>query len=603
MKFKFVTESFEQIEKESSRTSITKMIAELLKKSSPQEAAIISYLALGELRPSYQGTQFHVAEKSLINVIAAALNKSVATVKTYLKKIGDLGLVFVEFGFSGQHQENLFEDSHKKDLSVLEVYEKLNSVLDISGTGSQDKKENEILHLLKILDPISAKYILRIIVGKLRLGFSDMTLLDAFSWMESGDKSLRVKLEDAYNVSADIGLIIKTLKEDGIKGIEKMKIIPGVPIRPAAAERLANAKAIFAKLGPCVAQPKFDGFRLQVHKFKHKGKVEVRFFSRNLQDMSHMFPELTEAVKNMQIDSFVAEGEAISFDVETGTFLPFQETVKRRRKYEVEKFSQDFPLKLFLFDLLYFEGESILNKEYKYRRAELKNLISKVSKDAHAIIELTEEKKMDSAQEMEQFFHENISDGLEGIVVKKLDAIYQPGKRNFNWVKLKREEAGHLEDTIDCVILGYNAGHGKRAHFGLGAFLVGVFNPKKDIFQTVAKIGTGLSDQEWKDLKKKCDEFEVANKPKNVDCKKELYPDIWVSPEIVCAIRADEITISPIHTAGSVEAIKTHEGFALRFPRIMGYRPDKSATDATTVEELKHLFDIQFKSEKKNKKK
>ena len=176
-------------------------------------------------------------------------------------------------------------------------------------------------------------------------------------------------------------------------------------------------------------------------------------------------------------------------------------------------------------------------------------------------------------------------------MVKKPNSIYQPGKRNFNWIKFKRHEVGHLEDTIDAVVLGYYAGSGKRALFGIGAFLVGVYNKEKDIFQTIAKIGTGLSDQEWKEFKKKCDAIKIPDKPVNVECPKELFPDVWTDPEIVCLVRADEITLSPLHTA---DKTSEHLGYALRFPRFMGYRPDKSAMQATTTKEVKRLFEDQF---------
>jgi len=180
------------------------------------------------------------------------------------------------------------------------------------------------------------------------------------------------------------------------------------------------------------------------------------------------------------------------------------------------------------------------------------------------------------------------------------NSIYQPGKRNFNWIKLKRQETGHIEDTIDCVILGYYSGHGKRASFGIGALLVGVYNKNKDCFQTIAKIGTGLSDKEWREQRKICDEISVKVKPKNIECAKGLVPDVWVSPEIVCLIRADEITLSPLHSAG---ATKKDHGFALRFPRIMGYRPDKSPKEVTTIKEINRLYDDQFKDKKRKKKK
>ena len=444
--------------------------------------------------------------------------------------------------------------------------------------------------LLKSVDPISAKFIIRTILGKLRLGFSEMTLIDAFSWMCVGNKSLRKEIEHAYNVCVDIGLIVSSLKKDGIDGIEHMKVEVGIPIRPAAAERLPSPKAIIEKLGTCIAQPKLDGFRLQVHVNTTKsGKKEVNFFSRNLKDMSEMFPDLKQAFEKLPVKSLICEGEAIVYDPSTGSFLPFQETVKRKRKHGIEEVMEQLPLQFFIFDLLYLNGKSVLSKTHEERRKLLDGIFKKVKSD---VIQVIEEKKVKTAKELENYFTSNIAAGLEGLVVKRPDSIYTPGKRNFNWIKLKRHEEGELDDTLDCVILGYYDGSGRRAKFGIGAFLAGVLNKTQDAFETIAKVGTGLSDAEWADLKKRCDEIAIKNKPRNVECAKDLYPDVWVSPEIVCLIRADEITRSPSHMAGKTEK---NNGYAIRFPRFMGYRPDKSVDEATTVKEIKQLFKNQFK--------
>ena len=589
MKFRDVAIVFDAIEKESSRTKITVLLADLLHKANATEASIIAYLSLGSLQPPYLGTQFNFAEKSMLKVVAHLVDKSVAAVQSEAQKHGDLGSV-VEHG--------TWEGS-SEILSVHDVYKILHQFLVITGTGSQDIKEEKFIKFLKVLDPLSAKYVVRVVLGKLRLGFSDMTLLDSFSWMETGDKSIRSDLEDAYNVCADIGLIIKTLKDDGLAGIKNMGIQPGIPIRPAAAERMQDAKAIYTKLGACVAQPKLDGFRLQVHVDKRHGhheKPKIHFFSRNLLDMSEMFPDLHKAVLDLDVQDIVLEGEAIAYEVETGIFLPFQETVKRKRKHNVAQVAQEFPLKLYFFDLLYLNGKSMLDESHHDRRKILVDILDTKKIKDHETIYPIDEVKLHSAKELEDYFELNVSVGLEGIIVKRPDAIYQPGKRNFNWIKLKRQESGSLDDTIDCVILGYYHGHGKRATFGIGALLVGVFNPKLDRFETVAKIGTGLTDQEWKDQKEACDKLKIAACPHNVICAKGLHPDVWVSPEIVCLIRADEITRSPMHTAGATD---DNLGFALRFPRLMGYRPDKAARDATTISELKHLFELQFKKKEK----
>ncbi len=574
MKFEVVSEAFQEIEHTSSRLKKTKLLADIFAEATANEAQMISYLSLGELYPPYKNEQFNIADKSMLPIVARLLDKSEATIKKAVKKEGDIGIVVGDGSWL----------QSSTDLTVTKVYNALCTIEKIEGTGSQEKKADELFALLGDLNPLSAKYVVRIVLGKLRFGFSDMTLIDALSWMEVGDKSLRTEIEHAYNISVDIGLITKTLKEGGIKAIEKMHIAIGIPIRPAAAERLPSAKAIIDKIGPCVAQPKLDGFRLQIHIDKTTKKPKVYFFSRNLKNMSEMFPDLIKPVESLKVKTLICEGEAIGYDPHTDMFLPFQETVKRKRKHGIEKAMTEFPLKLFLFDLLYLNGKSLLDMPHEERYEKLKKI---VKDDPDSPLQFIQEKEVKTAKQLEDYFYATIGEGLEGVVVKRMDAIYQPGKRNFNWIKLKRQEESELDDTIDCVILGYYAGSGKRASFGIGAFLVGVFNKKDDQFETIAKVGTGLSDAEWKEMRKKLDKVAVKKKPTNVVCAKELYPDVWTAPEIVCIILADEITKSPTHSAGKTEK---ELGFALRFPRFMGYRDDKDPEDATTIAELKKMF-------------
>lgn len=577
MEFKEVARIFSLIEATSGRLAMTQLLADLLKKATASEAAIICNISLGQLNPPHIGTQFNVAEKNMIKVIAQLLDKPESTIAADAKIKGDLGLVVEEGAWNTREQ-----------LTLHQVYKALHAIEQISGTGAHEEKVQQLYELLHQLDPISAKYVVRIVIGKLRLGFSDMTIVDALSWMEVGDKSLRDVIEEAYNICADIGLIAATLKEQGVKAVENMRIHVGIPIRPAAAERLPTARAIIEKIGHCVAQPKLDGFRLQIHVDKTGNTPKIHFYSRNLQDMSAMFPDVKAAIAELDVQELICEGEAIVYDPNTGSFLPFQETVKRKRKHNIEEVMEDLPLKVFIFDLLYLNGHEYMTKTHKERRDALLKLFQHFKDQT---VQVIAEKEMHTAKELEDYFVANIESGLEGLVVKKEDSTYQPGKRNFNWIKLKRQEEGHLEDTVDCVILGYYAGEGKRAGFGIGAFLVGVYNPKEDRFETVAKIGTGLKDKDWVELKKKCDAIKVSEQPKNVMCDKGLAPDVWVNPEMVVIIRADEITLSPVHYAG-----KTPDklGYALRFPRIMGYRDDKGPTEATTPEEIEHLYKDQF---------
>lgn len=574
MKFAVVAEFFERIAQESSRLTITQLLADLFGKANQKEAMIISYLSLGILRASYRGCQFNMAEKSVAKVIAQILAIDLKDVTRLAQQTGDLGSVLTAHG--GKQEKNT--------QSLVVVYQQLEELEAVSGTGAQEEKAQKLFSILQSVDALSGQYVVRIVLGKLRLGFSDMTIIDALSWMLVGDKSLRDRIEHAYNICADIGLITFLLKEKGKEGLDEVSIVVGIPIRPAAAERLPTAQDIIDKLGGCIAQPKLDGFRLQVHIDNRKGEKKRWFFSRNLLDMSQMFPDIIRALDDIAVETVIAEGEAIVFDEQTQRFLPFQETVKRKRKHGVEEMAVELPIKLFMFDILYLDGKSLLDKPHKTRR----QLLLQVFHRSHNYtVSVIEERVIQNAHDLETYFLENIESGLEGLVVKKPESHYQPGKRNFNWIKYKRQEKGELEDTIDCVVLGYYYGEGKRAAFGIGAFLVGVYDKKHDRFETVAKIGTGLKDPEWFELKKKCDALKLKEQPRNVICAKELAPDIWVTPQLVCIVRADEITQSPLHAAGKTSQ---NLGLALRFPRFMGYRPDKHATDATTVDEVKALF-------------
>lgn len=573
MLFQDVTVTFVQIEQESSRVKMTQLLAELFGRATPHEAEILANISLGMLRAPYQGYFFNFAEKGMKEVVARMLDVTAETISRHLIKTGDLGAVVAE----GTWQID-------KQLTIIEVYRALENFEKLSGSGSFEDKTTALVVLLKKVDPISAQYIVRIVLQKLRLGFSEMTVIDALSWMLAGDKSLRDRIEYAFNVSADIGLIARLVRDGGINAIDKISITVGVPIRPAAAERMPSAAAIIEKLGSCVAQPKFDGFRVQVHIDKRTKEPRIHFFSRNLLDMSAMFPDLTAAVKDLDVETLVMEGEALAYDEETGSYLPFQETVKRRRKHDIAEVATEFPLKLVLFDILYLNGDSLLDKPERERLMLLKKVIDTNKSE---LLSVAEQVKIETAAALEEYFNRSITAGLEGVVVKRPDARYQPGKRNFNWIKLKRTQRGKLEDTIDAVVLGYYHGKGKRASFGIGAILIGVFNEKNDQFETIAKIGTGLSDDAWVALKKKCDALALKSIPHNVVVPKELVPDVWVAPEMVIVVLADEITRSPVHTAGVEDK---QPGYALRFPRFVEYRLDKSATEATSVNEIKRMF-------------
>ncbi|HOL54968.1 MAG TPA: ATP-dependent DNA ligase, partial [bacterium] len=353
------------------------------------------------------------------------------------------------------------------------------------------------------------------------------------------------------------------------------------------AERLPTAEDIIAKIGRCSVEPKFDGFRCQIHK---DGK-DIKIFSRNLEDNTEMFPDLVDgARKQINSEKAIIEGEALAFNEEAQEFYPFQVTVQRKRKYQIETMMIDLPLKLFAFDLLYLDGEDYTSRPYIERKEKLGKLIlpGNVIMVADYII-------TDDPKELDAFFENAIGSGLEGIVAKRLDAPYQAGARNFNWIKLKRSYKGELTDTVDLVILGYYVGRGARAKFGIGSLLAGVYDSETDTFKTIAKIGSGLTEDEWVKMKNILDEIKVDKKPSRVISV--LEPDVWVEPRYVVEVRADEITRSPVHTAGKDEG---ELGYALRFPRVERFiRVDRVPEDATTVKEIQEMYDMQKKVEVK----
>ncbi len=579
MKFKELSQYLAKLEKTSSRNEITQILSDLFKKTSSSEIDKVVYLLTGSLVPNYQGLPFNVAERMMFQIIAKAYSLDVVKVREEFKAKGDLGIVV----------ESLAK-TKGKNLSVLEVYERMFQIAKEGGQGSQERKVSAMAKLLSDLDPFSAKFVARIPVGNLRLGFSDMTVLDALSFMLKGDKSARSELEAALNVTADIGKIAQEAKEKGISGLTNVKPIPGTPIRPSLAERLPSVEKILEKVPTAgsrevAVEPKYDGFRVQAHIYYSKGGQglpagrQVSLYSRNLENTTHMFPDLVEAVGKIKVKSAIFDGEAIGYDAKSGKFLPFQETVQRKRKHGIEEAVKKLPLKLFIFDILYKDGKNLMSLPFSERREILEKTLSKIDQK----VEITRQDITDSAEKIRDLIKLYLSEGLEGALIKKIDAPYKAGARGYHWVKYKKTNDAGVADTIDCLVMGINKGQGKRVGFGAGAFLVGIKSGEH--FKTVSKIGTGLTDEQWRELDKRSKNLEVKVKPKEYEVHKNIEPDVWTKPSLVVEILADEITRSPIHTAG----------LALRFPRLINFRDDKSPRETTTLHELEELFKMQKK--------
>lgn len=564
----------EKLETTSSRLSLINILAELFSKVEADEIAQVVYLIQGRVAPSYEPIEMGMSEKLVASSLAKAYGVDREEVLKEYSKVGDLGSVAEKMSQRGQMSQR----------TVGEVFGILLEIAKTSGAGAVEKKINLLAGLLKEMDPISAKHLVRVPLGTSRLGVGDPTILDAFAQSKLGDRKKRAELEDAYNKTSDLGLIGETLWTKGVEGVKKLDVTVGRPLRSELTERLPDAQTILEKMGgKAHVQYKYDGFRVQIHKDGNK----VRLFSRNLEETTPMMPEVVEGtLKQVKAKTIILDSEALAFNPTSEEFLPFQETTKRRRKYKIEEKAKELPLKAFVFDIIYLNGKSLIGLPLDERVKLLKKEI-----EGEDILIPEPGEFTSSVDRIVELFNDAITKGLEGLIVKRPDSKYEAGARNFNWVKLKRHSLGELKDTIDCVILGYIFGRGKRAGFGAGSLLVGIYDDKKDTFVTVSKIGTGLTDEEWKEIHQRADKIKVEKKPARVES--EIEPTVWIKPEIVIEVLADEITKSPVHTAGKVNR---EPGYALRFPRLVRFRgADKKPEDATTVKELLEMYKQQYK--------
>jgi DNA ligase 1 len=570
MKFNELAAYLDRLETTRSRNELVRILSELYRACSVDEIEPTTYLIQGRLAPFFEPIEIGLGERLLISAMAMAYDTSKEDVTKAYRKSGDLGLT----------AQGLAPKTRRGVPTVVEVHRRLRDIADTSGEGSLQAKLDLFAALLEDLDAASAKHLVRITLGKIRLGIGDPTVLDALSFAKQGDRSLRPALEAAYNRTSDLGLIARTLWARGVEGMDELKVTVGKPLRSQLAERLPNPEAVIKKLGLVGVQPKYDGLRVQIHK---KGG-EVSIFSRNLETMTLMFPELVAATKGLKAKTVILDGEAIAYNPDLEEYVPFQETTARRRKQGIDEFAARVPLRAFIFDIMFRDGTDLTPLPYEQRFAIVDHLLK--GSDTLQVAPLT---KTDSVEVLTRELLDNISRGLEGVVAKRLDSPYQAGARNFNWVKLKRNTSGQLTDTIDVVLIGYYRGKGKRAEFGAGALLAGVYDSDSDEFVSISKLGTGLSDEGWRELYKQVNALEVSEKPARV--RSGLVPDVWLKPEVVVEVLADEITPSPRHTAGKVG---DHPGFALRFPRIVSIRSaDKKPEDATTVREVREMFEQQ----------
>ena len=592
MEFNILAETFERLEKITSRTQMTLYLVELFKKTPVDLIDKVIYLMQGKLWPDWMGMpELGVGEKYLAKAIALAAKTTEREVEKLAKQYGDLGraaevlISRIEKKPVGLMMFIQKAPTEAVGLTVERVFNTLRRIALTTGEGSRDIKIKLLAGLLADAKPKEAKYIVRFVEGRLRLGIGDATIMDALAIVYAGSQSFRPTIERAYNLRADLGLIAKILASKGVEELKKITPQVGIPIRPMLAERLNDPMEILKKTGgKAIVEYKYDGERAQIHKKDNN----VIIFSRRLENITKQYPDVQEYVrKYVKAREVIIEGEIVAIDPETGEMRPFQELMHRKRKKDIHIAIKEYPVRVFLFDLLYADGIDYTTKPLPERRKKLEEIVKESDE-----IRLAEYIVTSDPKELEEFFLKAIEDGAEGVVVKAIhgNAIYQAGARGWLWIKYKRDYKSEMIDTVDLVAVGAFYGKGRRAG-KYGALLMAAYDPETDTFKTVCKVGSGFTDEDLDKMIEMFEPYVIPHKHPRVDSK--MKPDVWFTPAIVAEIIGAELTLSPLHTC-ALNAIKPGVGISIRFPRFVRWRPDKRPEDATTTKEIVEMYKKQL---------
>jgi len=580
MEFSIISEMFEMMEKTTKRIELTNILVKLLKKTPKKIIPNVVYLLQGIIRPNFEGVELGIAEKLAIRAISKSAGLPIKKIEDDYRECGDLGLTA-----SNMLKIKTQTTFTAEKITVERVYETLFKIAKLEGKGSQDLKMKHISSLLNDATPLEAKFVLKILLGTLRLGIAENTVMDALAIAFTGKKENREQIENAYNVSSDLGKVSLIVATDGIDEIKKFKISLFSPIRPMLADRVQSEKDVIKKMPEqFAAEYKLDGERVQIHKQSDK----IILFSRRLENITQYYPDIVENIgKSLNVNEGIFEAEIVPINENTGDFLPFQELMHRRRKYKLDEAVSQYPITVNFFDVLYFDKKDCLNLEYSERRKILEQIIHEDN-----FSKLVPMLFVKNENEIEDFLENSINAGCEGLMLKTPSAPYRAGMRGSNWLKLKREYRNELGDSLDLIVIGAYFGRGRRT--GLyGTLLLATYNPENDNLPSICKVGTGFTDESLDQL------YQIlSNKvtlKKNPRIVSEMEADIWFEPELVLEIVASEITLSPIHKTG-LDLIRKSSGFALRFPKFTGkIRYEKAVEDASTGEEVFALYKRQSK--------
>lgn len=560
MEYSILSDTYEKLEKVSSKLKKTEILAELLAKTPSSELEKVVLLMRGTVFPGYSQMDLGVADKMVMKAISKATGFKDSDVIEKFKKTGDLGLV-VEECLKSRKQSTLA----RKKLTVDLVFKDMQKLAEITGAGSQDKKLDVIAEMVVSAKPQEARYIVRTILGNLRVGVSDGIIRDAImkEFLKHEDKKEATKaVEYALNIIADFGEVARIAKEKGVSGLSKARIEIGKPIQVMLAEKAASIEEVLKKHKKVAIELKFDGMRAQIHKSGDK----VWVFTRRLEDVTKQFPDIVKLAKEgIKSKECVIEGEALGIDAKTGKPLPFQILSQRvHRKYDIEKMTKEIPIQMNLFDAVYVDGKLLLDTPFTERRKILEKFIKPIPKKFQLAKQIT----TDDLKEAEKFYKTALEARQEGVMLKVLDSSYVFGRHVEGWIKIKP-----VMETLDLVIIGATWGEGARASW-LTSFVLACRDKEK--LKECGMMSTGLTEDEYKEMTKMLKPLITKEKGKEVEVK----------PKIVIEVEYQEIQKSPTYSSG----------FALRFPSFKAFRFEKGLNDVDNLQRVKKLYKSQGRS-------
>ena len=579
MDFADIAQMFDRLESTSARLEMTSILADFFRTVPTEELRDLIYIIQGKLHPDFFQIEFGMADKLILRAIAFTSGTPDDKVEEMWLKEGDTGTV-AETLIAKKKQMTLFSEP----LTFARVVKGLSQIETAEGKDSQNMKMKILSNMLHDSGPIEARYLCRIVTGRMRVGASTMTILDALA-LTFATKENRPEIERAFNVTCDIGLVAEILAKEGMEGIRNVHVKVGNPIKVMLAERLPSIPEVVEKMGgECAIEYKYDGIRAQVH----IGKDSVKIFSRRLEDLTKNFPDVAQSLReHFKGEEAIIEGECVAVDSETGFMQSFQEVTHRRRKHGMDDAVKRYPVRIFMFDMLYVNGTDMTLMPYIKRREAIKEWF-----DISDNVQMSNMRIVHSVEEAEGFFDEAINARCEGMMAKSIsdESIYRAGSRGFLWIKYKKDYHANLTDSFDLVVVGAFYGMGKRAG-RYGALLMASYDQETGKYGTVCKLGTGFDDAFLDNMPSLLDDYKSPTKPASVDAK--MIPDVWFEPAVVLEVVGAEISVSPIHTA-AMDVVKEGAGIGIRFPRFTGrVRTDKSPEQSTSVMEITEMYEMQ----------